>query len=190
MPLRPLTQLWSRYNEKKREVAHHPVSGHASMLSLNRPASSLLLALLSAPFFAPFLLPFFFHSRWMVRMSRGSARGGELKQGAKGGCRYWGALRGISLRTLHCVTSSFIPDFAAGLRGESAKTLRPPPLPLPSSFLHRFRPLCRSTIVHASFSSCSYAAPPLTRFPLETFFFPCENSATNFFIIYIYKYSL
>lgn len=142
---------------------------------------------LVCPLFRPLPPSLFFPFEVNGSNVEGFRAGRRAKQGAKGGCRYWGALRGISLRTLHCVTSSFIPDFAAGLRGESAKTLRPPPLPLPSSFLHRFRPLCRSTIVHASFSSCSYDAPPLTRLPLETFFFPCENSATNFFIIYIYK---
>lgn len=151
------TQRRSRYNEKKREEElNHPVSGHASMLSLNRPASSPRHS--CPPFFAPFFLPFFPHStRWMVPC-RGVPREGRrgIKQGAKGGCRYRegverrGAQRYANVAL--CVTSSFIPDFAVGLRGESAKTPRPPPPPSSTEFRHRS--LRRSsTIVVLPFSS-------------------------------------
>lgn len=144
---------------------------------------------LVCPLFRPLPPSLFFHSRWMVRMSRGSARGGGLSRGRKGVADIGGRLEVSPCE--RCIVSllhSFLILRPACVA--NPQKLRPPPLPLPSSFLHRFRPLCRSTIVHASFSSCSYAAPPLTRLPLETFFFLCENSAMNFFIIYIYKYSL
>lgn len=72
------------------------------MLSLNRPASSLLLALLSALFRPPSSSPVFFSIRGEWFECRGEEGGG----GKAGGLPIPGALRGISLSACkRCIVS-------------------------------------------------------------------------------------
>lgn len=89
----PRTASISRYNEGGQQ-APRSVSGHASALSLKRPASSARLSCL--PFFPVALPPFFFASEVNGFESRGvQARGGEGSRRARndGGWRYRGQPR-------------------------------------------------------------------------------------------------
>ena len=92
------------------------------MLSLKRPAS-LLYALLSGIFFFFFARSSSPFSAFVVNGSASRGKRVEMKQ-PKGSWTIPGrAGLSVWLQTLHCVTSSFISDFAVGLRGESAKIL-------------------------------------------------------------------
>lgn len=120
-----------------------------------RTCSFLSVFLLLSPAFPPFLYSSssFLLSRSDVNSSSRTNFGGDAHRCDRTR-RGMAAILFASATRLHCVTSSFIPDFAVDLRSEFTKTVTPvqtmrfPPFSLPDSLAH---------------SSLFYCSPPSLR---------------------------
>lgn len=142
-----------RYNERGEEQPRRfwLYRRHASPLALERGPAPSFLSSSSSPRLSPLFYipprPFFFREA-VVNSSSRTNFGGDARRCDRTR-RGMAAILFASATRLHCVTSSFIPDFAVDLRSEFTKTVTPvqtvrfPPFSLPDS-------LARSSLFHCS----------------------------------------